>query len=104
MESQIESKLSSKRDWYTYLGQNRQYYMPPYEMVTKDFIKAILKGEKALLKMNKVNFCNAPHYDEIGVKALYAKIVSMPNMARYFPDKFPKGRKYMHAQVCSFLA
>ena len=62
-------------------------------MITKDFIKSVLKGEKALLKMNKVNFCNAPAYDEIGVTALFSKVIKMPNMARYFPDSFPKGSK-----------
>ena len=42
--------------------------------------------------MSEVKFCNPPVFDEIGVKALYAKIVAQSNMADYFPDKFPKGR------------
>lgn len=71
----------------------RQYYMPPYDMVTKDFLKAVLSEKKDLLKMNKVNFINAPSYDEIGVKALYAKVIERPGMSMYFPDKYPKGRQ-----------
>ena len=67
--------------------------MPPYDMITKDFLKEVLKDEKALLKMKQVNFCNPPAYDEIGVKALYIKVVAMPNMAKYFPTKYPKGRQ-----------
>ena len=43
--------------------------------------------------MDKVNFCNPPLYDEIGVSALYSKVVMMPGMSKYFPDKFPKGRQ-----------
>ena len=45
--------------------------MPPYAMITKDFLKDVLKGDKMLLKMNKVNFCNAPAFDEISVTRLY---------------------------------
>ncbi len=57
-EEYIEGKLSSKRDWYVFLEQHLQYYMPPYEMITKDHMKAILSGKKELLKMDKVRFCN----------------------------------------------
>lgn len=67
--------------------------MPPYEMVTKDHLKAVLAEEKDLLKMKQVRFVNAPAYDEIGVKALYDKVVQQPGMAKYFPNKYPKGRQ-----------
>lgn len=66
--------------------------MMPYEMLTKDHLKDLLKGEKELLKMRDVRFCNPPAYDEIGVKALYDKIILRPNMAKYFPSKYSKGR------------
>ena len=61
-------------------------------MVTKDFLKMVLREEKDLLKMDEVRFCNPPAFDEIGVKALYDKVMAMPNMAKYFPSKYPKGR------------
>ena len=54
--------------------------MFPYEMLTKDHLKAILKGEKELLKMEDVRFCNPPAFDEIGVKALYDRVIKRPNM------------------------
>ena len=66
--------------------------MPPYEMITKDHMKSVLAGEKSFLKMNQVKFCNPPSYDEIGVKALYDKVISYPEVKIYFPDKYPKGR------------
>ena len=47
-------------------------------MITKSFLKSILKGEKKLLKMADVRFINAPAFDEIGVKALYEKVVENP--------------------------
>ena len=45
--------------------------MPPQSMITKDFLKEVLTGDKRLLKMNAVKFVNAPAFDEIGVTALY---------------------------------
>ena len=65
--------------------------MPPYKMVTKDHLKAVLKGEKILLKMTQVTFCNPPAYDEIGVKTIYDKVINLDRMKQYFPDKLAKG-------------
>ena len=49
--------------------------MPPYEVVTKDFLKDVLSDKKKFIKIKNVGFCNAPAYDEIGVKALYNKVL-----------------------------
>ena len=43
--------------------------------------------------MNDVRFCNPPAFDEIGVKALYQKVLKQPGMEQYFPDKLPKGKQ-----------
>ena len=68
-------------------------------MCTKDFLKQVLKDEKKLLKMSDVKFVNVPSFDEISVRALYDRVVSNPDIAIYFPSKFPKGmqcsREYM---------
>ncbi len=40
-DADINTRLSSKKDWYTYLGQHLQYYLPPYNMVTKDHLKQV---------------------------------------------------------------
>ena len=55
--------------------------MPPYDIVTKDHLKSVLAGKKRLLKMKELNPCNPPAYDEIGVKALYDKVLKQPRMA-----------------------
>ena len=60
-------------------------------MVTKDFLKQVLSGLKKLLKMQDVRFVNPPSYDEIGVKALYHKVLEEEGMKDFFPAKFPKG-------------
>ena len=65
--------------------------MLPYKMVTKDFMKDVLQGKKKLLKMHQVKFINAPLFDEIAVKHLYADVSKLPLTKDYFPDEFPKG-------------
>ena len=66
--------------------------MPSYEMFTKDFAKAVFSGEKRLLKMREAKFINVTKYDELSVKNLYDKFMSLDGMKFYFPDKYPKGR------------
>jgi hypothetical protein len=61
-------------------------------MCTKDFIKDIFAGKKRLMKLSAVRMVSVKKYDEISVKALYAKLVGLPNMAQFFPDKYSKGR------------
>ena len=61
-------------------------------MITKEFLKQVLTGDKMLLKMSEVKFVNLPAYDEIGVKALYDKAMEQPNMNKYFPSKYAKSR------------
>ena len=34
-----------------------------------------------------------PKFDELSVKGLYYKLLSLPGMVEYFPDKYPKGRQ-----------
>ena len=68
-------------------------------MITKDFLKDVLKGDKKLLKMNQVNFCNPPSFDEISVTRLYDEVVARPGMALYFPSKYAKGRQCCKAYM-----
>ena len=65
--------------------------MLPYHQLTKDFLKDVLTEKKGLLMMSEVKFVNVPAFDEIGVKYLYDDVVKKEGMAKYFPDKFPKG-------------
>ena len=57
------------------LVYHRQYYVPPYNMVTSGFLKQILAGEKQLLKASEVKTCNPPRYDEISVTNLYEECI-----------------------------
>ena len=67
--------------------------MPPFQMFTKDFAKEIFAGKKKLLKLQEVKFVNIVRYDELSVKGLYDKFLSLDGMHQYFPSKFAKGRQ-----------
>jgi len=67
--------------------------LPPIGMVTRLFLKQVLTGEKALLKMTEVRFINPPAFDEIGIKALYDEALKMQGKTKYFPDKYAKSRQ-----------
>ena len=62
-------------------------------MFTKDFAKDVFSGLKKLLKLREVKFIQVTKYDELSVKALYDKFLSLGGMKDYFPDKYPKGRQ-----------
>lgn len=61
-------------------------------MFTRDYAKAMLRGDKGLLKLSEVKFIQVVRYDELAVKHLYKDFLAMPNMSYYFPDRYPKGR------------
>ena len=61
-------------------------------MLNKDFIRDVFAGNRSLMKLKDVKLISVKKYDEISVKALYAQLVSLPNMAKYFPAKYSKGR------------
>ena len=73
-------------------------------MITTDFLKQILRGDKQLLKMSEVRYCNPPRYDEISVSQLYDPCLKMPGMADYFPDTYPKGRSCSREYFFAILA
>ena len=62
-------------------------------MFTREFAKEVLKGEKKLMKLREVQFVQVVKYDELSVKTLYQKLIALPYMAEYFPNKYPKGRQ-----------
>jgi len=78
--------------------------MPSYGMVTTEYLKQILRGDKKLMKMADVRQCNPPHYDEISVQELYEPCLKMANMAQYFPDQYPKGRSCSRPYFFAILA
>ena len=70
----------------------RQYYLPPYDQVTKDFLKEVVGGTRSFKKIQDVRFIQMPHYDELGVCHQYEKALKLPGMAQFFPRKLPKNR------------
>ena len=84
--------MSSKNDLYDHLKNHLQvslykivtnslqYYMPPLQMFTKDFAKEIFCGNKKLLKLKDAKFVNIIRYDELSVKGLYGKFMTLDGM------------------------
>ena len=61
-------------------------------MFTRDFAKEVFQGKKKLLKLSEVKLIQVTKYDELSVKNLYDKFLTLEGMAEYFPSKYPKGR------------
>ena len=61
-------------------------------MLNKDFLKEILAGEKALLRLDQVKRISVPQFDELSVIKLWPMLQSDEKFMRYFPKKMAKGR------------
>ena len=61
-------------------------------MFTKDFAKEIFSGKKKLLKLKEVQFVEVIKYDELSVKSLYDKFMTLEGISSYFPSKYARGR------------
>ena len=66
--------------------------MPPRATVNRDFVRAVLLGEKKLLKVSEKRSINVPKYDELGVKHIYPKFKRDPEVMQYLQDSYPKDR------------
>ena len=62
-------------------------------MIGHDFMKQVLANEKKLMKVKDIRCIQPPKYDEISVKNLYPKLLSLAGMSDYFPDKFPTNKQ-----------
>ena len=58
-------------------------------MFTRDFAKEVFQGKKKLLKLSEVKLIQVTKYDELSVKNLYDKFLTLEGMAEYFPSKYP---------------
>ena len=61
-------------------------------MCTRDTLKDVFGGKKKLMKLNQVKFISVPKYDELSVKKLYDKFMTLEGVGQYFPTEYPKGR------------
>ena len=77
--------------------------MPPDSNTNKDYLRDILAGEKKLMKMADIKWCNPPRYDEISVANLYPKFANDPAVSVYLPSKLPKGKMVDRAYFFNIL-
>ena len=69
------------------------FLTPPEDHLTSAFLKKLWVHEKALLEEKYTFHIKPPDFDELAVCRIYDQVVAQPNMAKYFPDSFPKGRQ-----------
>ena len=62
-------------------------------MFNKDYAKEVFRGTKGLLKLKEVKFVSVTKFDELSVKNLYDKFLTLEGVPNYFPNKYPKGRQ-----------
>ena len=67
-------------------------YMPPIATVNRDFLRLVLKGDKALLPMAACKFVTVPKYDELGVMHIFPKFHGDPAVMQFLQDEYPKDR------------
>lgn len=77
----------------TFLPSSLQFYLPPENLINKDFLKEVLAGKKELMKKSEIDYIEVPHYEELSVKTLYPMFSKDPAMMCYFPDKYPEGKR-----------
>ena len=61
-------------------------------MFTKDYAKEIFSDKKKLIKKKDIKIVEVPKFDELSVKNLYHKFMTLDGMDEYFPSAYPKGR------------
>ena len=66
--------------------------MPPLSSINRDFMRQVLKGEKALLPMAECKFVTVPMYDELSVKNIFPKFHGDSEIMKYLQDEYPKNR------------
>ena len=61
-------------------------------MLTKEFLKKVLAGEKKLMMKKDLLPIEVPGYDEISSKQLWPLMQGDEEFLKYFPDNLPEGK------------
>ena len=88
LPDELKHRFGSKEDLLIYFSEQRksisdhltshsiyivQLFVPPMATVNRDFVRAVLQGEKKLLKISEKRSVNVPKYDELSVKNIFPK-------------------------------
>ncbi len=87
MPSDLRHYIKSKKDIYTILSFEGQYYLPPYDECSMEFIREALAGKKKLLKNSQVVLVEVPRYKEFKVMNLYDSALKDDQLKMFLPDK-----------------
>lgn len=61
-------------------------------MLTKEWIRMILNGEKKLMSLSQIRPIHVGHFPEVSIKNLYSDFSSRDEVMIYLPAQLPKGR------------
>lgn len=100
----LEGRFRSKADFYYYLRyEGKQFswltpvivqrYLPPVELVSKDFLRDVFRDKKKLFKLSEVNRIEVPLYDELSVDNMMAEYSRDEEFMTYLPVVKAKGKR-----------
>jgi hypothetical protein len=99
MTKDLSQFLKSKSDLVNILKVSGQYMLPNYDDIQMDFLRAVLSGQKKLLKNNDARYVSVPKMAEFNTDELYKKALQDPEIRVYMPEtadgKRSVGRKYL---------
>ena len=67
--------------------------MPPINNINVDFLRAVFREEKKLLKMTDVKTINVPRYKEISVLEIMEELKGDTQVMQYIPNITAKGKQ-----------
>lgn len=77
-----------------------QYYLPPYEECTLDFMRELLSGQRKVFKRKDIRMIKVPLLQELTTIKIMEQIVQDLEIQQYLPDlsklKRPLNREYMY--------
>ena len=66
--------------------------MPKASSINRDFLRAVLKGDKSLMPMTKVRHINMPKFDELSVRNIFPRFKDDVMVMMYLQDEYAKQR------------
>ncbi len=88
--SDLRHHIKCKKDIYFILSYEGQYYLPPYDECSMEFIRDCLAGKKKLIKNCNIMLVEVPRYKEFNVKRLLDSALNEDDIKLFLPDRNPE--------------
>lgn len=84
--AKLSSSINSKTDIYRALTIHGQYYLPPFNLCSFEFLNQIMSKKKLVFKNVEVKISNVPQYKALTTERIYNMAYSSDRAKRYLPD------------------